>query len=314
MSGGQSGEAHGLVAGARPAAVDDLDGRVVGAENEVLRLHLAPFEGGLVAVDLHDEVVLLAGGDLAGEDESAHAVGEAEHHAAVVVEPASGHEGREVGGDLEDGHSGDELDDVLGVGADVGHASGDAGLLGIDAPGGLLAGVGGGEPAQGVLHVDLPDLAQGAAGDQLSGLADHRVAGVVVEEAEHPAGLLHQRLQRERLGGVHGEGLLADDVEAGLQECLGDLVVAEVRRADGDEIDALVLRKRQLLLDHVLVVGVAASGSQVEPLGELRGLRRVPSEDTADQVDLAVHSGGDAVDFADEGVIASADHAHSEFA
>jgi hypothetical protein len=64
-------------------------------------------------------------------------------------------------------------------------------------------------------------LAQFAARHHLAGLARHRVAGVVVRERERPF-RISQQVQASFLASLRlaGQRLVADDVDAALQECL----------------------------------------------------------------------------------------------
>ena len=93
------------------------------------------------------------------------------------------------------------------------------------------------QPALDVAGADGVDLAEFTGADHVAGLADERIAGVVVRDGEDNAGLLHHLGQFLGLRQVECQWLVADDVEAGLGEGFGDFEVGVVRRGDGDEIE-----------------------------------------------------------------------------
>jgi len=78
--------------------------------------------------------------------------------------------------------------DVVGMRADVAEATAGPALRGIRAPGGLfLSGVlkRGGQPVLRVFDLHDANLSELAVGDHLAGLADHRIARVIVRESEN---------------------------------------------------------------------------------------------------------------------------------
>ena len=60
MAGGQVDDGFRFVACAGPAAAVDLHGGVVGADDQIFRRLLMPFQSGLRTIDLEDEIVLFA--------------------------------------------------------------------------------------------------------------------------------------------------------------------------------------------------------------------------------------------------------------
>ena len=171
----------------------------------------------------------------------------------------------------------------------------------------------GGQPTLGVFDDDAADRSQLAFGHKVAGLLDHGVAGVVVSEAEELAGLRDPALQVPGLLQVYGHGLVADHGEPGVQGGYGHRVVDVVGRDYGDEVHPVAVGEGGLPAEHLLVVAVYAVGGQQQVLAAEPGLLRRAAEGAADQLDLVVHVGGDAVDRADEGVPAASHHAHSEF-
>ena len=201
------------------------------------------------------------------------------------------------------------------MGADVADGAAGAGALGVGAPGGLLVARVGGkrQPVLRVLGLDDADLAERAGLHEVAGLPDQRIAGVVVGEEELCAVL---RLHRGELAGGRervGQRLVADDVDAGLEEGLRRAGVHVVGGDDRDRLDA---------------VGPGGSPSPPSPrsscrCGRGRGRGSCPTSSPSrgldaqragDELVVAVEARGDAVDVADEGARAAADHAQADFA
>ena len=109
-----------------------------------------------------------------------------------------------------------------------------------------------------ILGDDLEDAAELAGLHHGAGFLDHRIAGVVVGQREDEAGCIDEFF--EFLGFREGERhrLLADDVDAGFEEGLGDREVQVVAGDDGDEVDALAHGQRGLGLGHFRVGGIDA--------------------------------------------------------
>ena len=104
------------------------------------------------------------------------------------------------------------------------------------------------------------------------------------------------------------EGLLADDVQARFQASLGDFVVREVRRGDGDDLDAVLALG--LLGDQRLIVGIEAPFVDAELQSEVLAARRVDVEGAADQrIGGVVPKGAGPVLVADLARSPAADHA-----
>lgn len=80
--------------------------------------------------------------------------------------------------------------------------------------------------------------------------------GEAVGDADDQPVLLGECPDLVALGDGEEERLLANDVEAGFEQCLGDLVVREVRGRDGDDLDAI--GAPGFLGDQRLVVGIEA--------------------------------------------------------
>ena len=110
-----------------------------------------------------------------------------------------------------------------------------------------------------VAAVEVVDLAQVALGDEFGELGHSGVAAVGEAHAGDDAGFF--------LGLGHGagalervrQGLLAQDVLAGLDEGLGDLAVQGVAHHDGDDVNVRVLSHCPPVV-HGALVAVALSG------------------------------------------------------
>ena len=183
----------------------------------------------------------------------------------VVVEPPSGHEGRQIRRDGVELEAGDEEREIVGVDADVGEAGGCAGARRIGAPLGLLLAVGVdrlGQPILDVARVNDPDVADLARGDHLARLADHRIAGVVERDREDETGRARERNQFLRLGDRGRERLVADDVDARFQEGLGDGIMEMVRGDDHHGFDAV--RALRLPRGHLAKVRIDPVGREAK--------------------------------------------------
>ena len=197
--------------------------------------------------------------------------------------------------------------------ADVANATRSAGGLRVRAPGGLhLAGLLQKliQPALRILDNDLADLAEIALLDHVLGQLDHGVGGVVVHQAEDLAGGLDGGVQLLGLLDRQGHRLLAHDVEAGFEAGLGDREVRVVRRADRDEIDAVLFRQREFGCDHLLIRAVDAFGVEAEDFALLEAFLGDDIEGARRQHNPAVHAGRFAVHFTDERTDTAADLPH----
>ena len=129
------------------------------------------------------------------------------------------------------------------MGADIAHTPGEAGARGIRPPGGLLVAPGLHGLHQPVLRVfdhHLANLAQLAGADHLARLADGGIARVGVRERKQPRAGFDETNQLLALGDRQREGLVTDDVNAGLEKSPRHGTVQVVRSRDDDKVDAVV--------------------------------------------------------------------------
>ena len=164
----------------------------------------------------------------------------------------------------------DQLGHVVGVCGQIAQDECTADLLGIYAP--LLAfclDVCSGITAEAVCvaQVDHVDLADVAALDHGAHLQQEFESGEAVGHADDFAFFLGQFLDLKALLDFEEEGLLADDVEAGFQGCLGCFVVKEVGSRDVDCLDSV--GALCLFLEHGLVIGIQTVGIHAEVDAEL---------------------------------------------
>ena len=224
------------VAGTRPT---NFGGSVQPFYQQRVGVGLHPLQAAAVAVGPDADVVFLAGRNLRGHQHAAGSARQSEQHGPVVVEPAAGHHGVDVGAELRDRKAGHVLQQVKSVGADIAHGTGHAAAGGVGAPsrlfvvGALLKGA---EPALRVLHVDFANRPERASRDELPRFFHHRVAGVGVREAEPPPAGLGHLLQLFGLGQREGHWLVEDDVEAIFQRHAGGLKVQVIGCHDGNDL------------------------------------------------------------------------------
>ena len=142
-------------------------------------------------------------------------------------------------GDLEACH---EADEIVCVRADIAHDERWPAPHGVVAPGERAVSVRislAGPAALDVLDLDQLDHSEQAIGHHRFRLADHRVAGVVVREAEDETRVLDGGEHVDGLGEGVGDRLVADHVEA-VTECRDRVrVMAVVRRHDRDDVGAV---------------------------------------------------------------------------
>ena len=200
--------------------------------------------------------------------------------------------------------------EIEGVGADVAERPARARALRIGAPLGLLVAARLGRPGQPVLRIfDLheADDAEVAAPDHLAHPPHQRIAGVIVGEREDLSRLLDRRLHPFRFGERHRQRLVADDVEARLEEGDHRPGMHVVGRDDRNHFDAV--GTPGLGLRHGFVVVIDAVGGETERLARAARLFGRRRQRAGDEFVLVVDARGDPVDGADEGALAAAHHA-----
>ena len=257
----------------------------------------------------------VAGRRHAHPHQSARAVGKAQLHVRVVVRLPSEHQRGELGRDVRHLQAGDETGEVMGVRSDVADHRGLPGDAGRRPPGGLLVPAHFQErrgPARGVLHLDQADRAQLARADHLARLPHQRIAGVAVGDGEHEPGPAREPQKIEGVLELSGERLVADDVDAKLEEGPRDRVMARVWRHDRHHLDAVLARR--LALGHLLPAAVPAFGLDLERGGEVAAPSGVGGKDARYQRITSVEAGGAAVGIPDVRAGSAADHAEAELA
>ena len=153
------------------------------------------------------------------------------------------------------------MDEVFRVRSDVAHAVRHTGDFRIRTPVGdglILPGQRGDRIALRILAHHLDDFAEIPLGHHLLGQLDHRVAGVVVSQRKDLFALLDNFTQFTGLLESVSDRLVADDIDAGLQESLGHVKMQVVLHDDTNEINALICRQRRLGLSHLLIAAVHA--------------------------------------------------------
>ena len=200
--------------------------------------------------------------------------------------------------------------------SDVSHTTTLAGTLRIRPPGRLgialplrqLA-----QPTLRIFYIHFADLAKHPVAHHRFGLLDHRVSGIRMRQTEQQTRLLEFGLQLLRLIQRKRDRLFDDHMETMVQRHHRRSEMGEIRRHDRHEIHALPLGKQALLADHLLIGEIGPVFRQEQHLARSLSDLRIDAESTTDQFNQSVHVGRDPVDGSDESILASANHAHSEF-
>ena len=197
--------------------------------------------------------------------------------------------------------------------AEVAQAVDAAGLLRVAAPFALLAAPFAfvRKPALRILRLNGADLAELALRDKSADVLRGHVSHIGVGHEEEQPLLVGELRELFRLGNFEAERLVARDVDARFQEGFADRIVADVRRDDDDEINAV--RARRLRLRHLVKAGVAAVGSDAELRAGLAAFFRRAGEAAGNQFRHSVNIDGLSVGVADKGTGTAADHAVGEF-
>ena len=243
---------------------------------------------------------------------------EANEHIGVIIEQATRDVGAEVGGDFLDLETRHILDEVFGVRTDIANAVRKARAVRVHPPVGDLLNLPRLQGADGVtlwvFDEDLVDFAELPGGYEITGFLHHRIARVVVQQCKDQSALLNDDPELLRFSEGEREWLLADDVDARLEEGLGHGVVHIIARDDRDEINTVTERALGLGFRHFLVGGVNARCIEEEILTGKARLLGVRGERPGDEFNLAIKGRRHAVHAADEGATAATDHAHTKFA
>ena len=262
-AGGVVGQrAHALRENRRAA------GRV--ADDQVLRIFVAPLQARVVAEHPNAQAVLVAGGRHGRPHGGRRAVGQREPDGRVVEHPSSWDERAQLGRHAGGLESGDVAQQVKRMGADVADGAGRPTDVGIHAPLIDLRR----RPARRVLCGDEPDPAEIAVADHSGGVSNHRVGRIDMGHSEDRVARPGDRDQFGRRARVVGQWLLAHHRDARFEEGLCDLEVGVVGGDHRDDVEA----SRGFLLGHLAVVGVDALDA--EALRELSRRRWVAAENT----------------------------------
>jgi hypothetical protein len=158
------------------------------------------------------------------------------------------------------------------------------------------------------------DCSQFAGADEFARLLHHRIAGVIVRERKHFSGPAHGFAQRLRLPQVQRQRLIAYYVEAFFKKGCRNRRMQIIRRDDGDKINPFVRRQHCFALCHFRVGGVNALWIQEKLLASRLGVVWIGGKTTGHQFNLAINIRGHAMDSANKGALAAADHAVTKFA
>ncbi len=196
------------------------------------------------------------------------------------------------------------------MGTDIADATARPRLCRIGAPGGLLLSClldRIGEPVLHIFRLHQADVAEFAIGDHRPSLADHRVSRVVVGHGENAVGALCGIDQFPGLFACHGQRLVADDMDARVEEFLCDRVVQVIRCYDGDDIDSVV--PGRLGRSHVGEICIRALVVNAELASRGRCALWVGRERPGDEFVFIIDPRRNAMHIADKCALPAADHA-----
>ena len=267
------------------------------------------------AVDAQLQTVLVADRHLARPQHAARPPLVAQQNLHIVVELATRHESRELRKQLIGLKSCDERGEIVGMRAEVANAATGPRSLRIGAPFGLLAAGKLGpcrQPVLRILGLHDTDRTELAGDNHRPCLPDHRIACVIVGEAEDRAGPADKIDQVLRIRHGSSHGFVADHVDAGLEKCARDGRMHMVWRHDRHRLDAV--GPCRFGFRHLLIRSVRAVCGEAD--FQRRGLRPfwIGRQRTCYQLELVVDPRRDAVDRADERAFAAADHAKADAA
>ena len=266
--------------------VEDLVGLLAVADPEGVGMDVAPGVGLLGAEDLDLDVDLAAGRGLAGREIPAGPVPELEEERGVVVQrdghlfrlaggtgperqdaalgPAPlGQAGMELGHDLDDLLSGDELDQVEPVAAEVGDDVGVPGDLGVQPPGIVRLEK---EPVLEEVADEGPDISQVAAPGPGRRFLHDGIVAIAEVDRRQSAVLRGQRQEFGRFARVEGQRLFGQEILSGPDGLGVDVEVDVVRGAVVHDLDLGIGDEG---------VGVAVDPPDAEPVGRGAGQLRV---------------------------------------
>lgn len=196
-----------------------------------------------------------------------------------------------------------------GVDAAVSELRRDARLCGVIAPAhARVVGIGGiGVMAVGEFSNNQPHAAKIAARHHGAHVAHQCIARIaVVDRADAPC-LARETDNLLSLGDGHRHRLLAQHVEARLEEFARDLEMRGVGCRNRDKVDPV--RPLHLARQHLTPVAIAAIGCKAQPLAERPSFRSTMIECSGHESEFSINRRTQAVGRSDLAAIAAADHA-----
>jgi hypothetical protein len=225
----------------------------------------------------------------------------------VVIQRATADESCKIRRERLELQSRDEAGQMIGVCADVADRAAAAVLFRVGTPGSLRIALlfdGGRHPFQRIFHLNCAHDADFAMGHPHARLVHHWIARIGVGHADETAAFPRELLQRHSVLQRGGQRLLADYIEARLDQRLRDWVMGEVRRADRHRVDAVLARS--FARNQILICAVAAGGIQPLANGEFAAALWVDVKRARDELPFAVEARGETMDVADIGALSAA--------
>jgi len=229
-------------------------GFIAAADPESVGIFAIPGERAFAAVDFEIQSAFPTGAYLRNGEDAVDAVFEMNEDGGIVIGfdgdfiggdvfggrerfdvaawlVADGNDGSEISAEFGDFLSGNPLNKIEPVGADVGDGAKFAAEFGFKAPvpiGGI------GKPVLQEAAVDEADFADGARSNKGFGLNAERVVAEVVGDATDAIGLFGERHELRGFARVHGERLFAHNVFTSAEKSRGLREMNVVGRADVD--------------------------------------------------------------------------------
>ena len=262
------------------------------------------------------QVVLLTHRNLRRMQDPLRPIVKTQQHVHVVIQQTPLHKRRDVRRQFADLQPGDVFRQILCMRPDVTHAATSTALRWIRPPTRLLLPARlkpRRQPSLRILHHHFPDLPELPGLNHVPRLLHQRIPGVVMRQSIQPPARLHHFPKCLRLRQIKTRRLVAQHVKPILQRQLRRRKMHVIRRHNRHKIHPLTRRQRLLLLNHLLKRPVTALSRQEKiRTGCLRSLG-VRRKRTADEFNLLINCGRNAVHSANKCATPAADHAHPDF-
>src|SRR6266478_3854984 len=218
-----------------PGPADRYRRLPIRSKPQIIRILLPPLDSRLLPINPQAQVVLVSGSHLARPQHSSRAALKSQEHLYVVIEPPPRHKNGHVGRHLIAAQSRHKTRDVISVRSDIPQGTRRSALRGIGAPNGLFLPSSlnrGGQPVLRVLHLHEANSPKFPPLNHLSSLPHQGIPRVVMRQPKNQPAAPDDLRQRQRIFHRCGQRLVADDVNARLQERFRRLEMKMIGRDD----------------------------------------------------------------------------------